>query len=317
MRVSVALCTYNGAAHVKELLQSIARQSILPDEMVISDDASTDGTVEILEQFGRDQSFPVRIYKSKNTRGVNRNYEFAICQCMGDLIFIADQDDVWLENKIKVLSGYIAESNHSAIFSDAEMIDAQGELMNRRIWDYFKFDFADYQKHGELLKRNLLSNVVTGSTLAIKRDILQLIMPFPESDEFLYDEWLTLVILNMPDKSILPLDIPAMQYRFHEGQFTAKLRTPVESQFPFNRKVVYDYIKRKQQLLALLKSHHALLDQSTEQLDAAYQFWDARLLNHETFSFVIKLYLFFSFPLGKYHKYVHWPVKSWIKDIIA
>ena len=90
MRVSIALCTYNGAQFLQELLDSIENQTVLPDEMIISDDASSDETYALLENFKKTQTYPISIFKTENTRGVNLNHDFALRRCSGDIIFIAD-----------------------------------------------------------------------------------------------------------------------------------------------------------------------------------------------------------------------------------
>ena len=267
MRISIALCTYNGRRHVEELLQSIAIQSVQPDEMFISDDASSDGTVALLEYFAKSQSFPVHINKSGLTRGVNKNYEYTLGKCTGDLIFIADQDDVWDVNKIQILSDIAIQADHCAVFSNAEMIDDQGVALKSNIWDYFQFEHDKDSNNEYLIQRTLLSNIVTGSTLALKKEVLKWILPFPSSDLFLYDEWLALILLTLPHRILVPCETPVMKYRMHERQFTAKLRTSVEPKFPFNWELNFTYIERKQQLLEMVKLHLAISEHSNPDLD--------------------------------------------------
>ena|SRR2546421_3140447 len=91
----VAMCTYNGARHVREQLESFAAQTRLPaDELVICDDCSTDQTINILPDFGAGASFPVHIQVNKFNLGSTKNFEQAISFCHGDLIALSDQDDV-------------------------------------------------------------------------------------------------------------------------------------------------------------------------------------------------------------------------------
>lgn len=98
--VSVAMATYNGDRFLKEQLDSIARQSYLPDELVVCDDRSQDETVAILERFAVDAPFPVRIHCNEERLGFGDNFLRATSYCGSDLIAFCDQDDVWLEDKL-------------------------------------------------------------------------------------------------------------------------------------------------------------------------------------------------------------------------
>ena len=99
--VSVAMATWNGEQHLREQLESIGRQTLLPCELVVSDDASTDATIEIIEQFARTAPFPVRVHAGQDRIGVGENFMRAAQRCSGDLIAFSDQDDVWLPEKLE------------------------------------------------------------------------------------------------------------------------------------------------------------------------------------------------------------------------
>ena len=98
--ISIALATYNGSRYIREQLDSIALQTRLPDELIISDDASTDDTLDIARDFARHVPFPVKIYKNQERLGSTRNFEIAILYCSGNLISLCDQDDIWYPNKL-------------------------------------------------------------------------------------------------------------------------------------------------------------------------------------------------------------------------
>ena len=100
LKLSVAMATYNGERFLEQQLLSIARQIRLPDELVVSDDGSNDGTIDILERFATNAPFPVRIYRNLEPLGYGDNFLKAASLCDGDLIAFSDQDDVWLENKL-------------------------------------------------------------------------------------------------------------------------------------------------------------------------------------------------------------------------
>src|SRR5213080_381833 len=98
--LSVALCTYNGAAYLGEQLDSIVAQSRPPDELVVCDDGSTDETVEVLETFLAEAPFPVRLQRNEANLGFVKNFEQAISLCTGDFVALSDQDDVWMPGKL-------------------------------------------------------------------------------------------------------------------------------------------------------------------------------------------------------------------------
>lgn len=106
MRLSVAMCTYNGEKYIREQLMSIRNQTLRIDEIVICDDCSEDDTVEIIENLIRQYDLPVRLHVNTWNHGYRKNFEQAICRCSGDIIFLSDQDDIWLPTKVETIIGY-------------------------------------------------------------------------------------------------------------------------------------------------------------------------------------------------------------------
>lgn len=102
--ISVALATYNGEKFIKEQLDSIFKQTVLPDEIVISDDNSDDNTLKIINGYKKRAEYKkikIIINKNKENKGYRINFYNAIKNCSGDFIFLCDQDDIWKENKIE------------------------------------------------------------------------------------------------------------------------------------------------------------------------------------------------------------------------
>jgi len=101
MKLSVALCTFNGEIFLKEQLDSILNQSINIDEIIVCDDQSTDNTKQILESYKKDNPDLFKIYYNEKNLRSNKNFEKAIKLTSGDYIFLSDQDDIWKENKVE------------------------------------------------------------------------------------------------------------------------------------------------------------------------------------------------------------------------
>src|SRR5688500_9098173 len=95
VKISVAMCTYNGAQFLRTQLESIIAQSRAPDEIVVCDDCSTDETRALLKQFAAESLVPVSLHFNEQNLGSVRNFEQAIRMCNGNVIALSDQDDVW------------------------------------------------------------------------------------------------------------------------------------------------------------------------------------------------------------------------------
>jgi len=99
-RLSVAMCTCNGAPYLRAQLRSLAAQSRVPDEVVVCDDVSSDATCDIIADFATRAPFPVRLHVNARRLGWTKNFEQAVALCDGELIALSDQDDVWYPYKI-------------------------------------------------------------------------------------------------------------------------------------------------------------------------------------------------------------------------
>lgn len=125
MNISIAMATYNGGHYLQQQLDSFCAQKLLPDELVVCDDGSGDDTLAILERFSASCPFVVRIICNEKNLGYARNFEKAISLCSGNIIFLSDQDDVWLEHKIEqVVAQFRADASRWVVVSDAMLTDA-------------------------------------------------------------------------------------------------------------------------------------------------------------------------------------------------
>jgi glycosyltransferase involved in cell wall biosynthesis len=139
VKLSIAMCTYNGSAYLSEQLQSFAAQTRPPHELVISDDQSNDGrTREIIKAFARDSPFTVRLSVNNQTLGSKQNFVIAIGRCTGDIIFLCDQDDVWRSDKLaRIEETFKSNPGPGLVFSDAEVVDEDLQkvaLLGGRFW---------------------------------------------------------------------------------------------------------------------------------------------------------------------------------------
>ena len=215
MKISVALCTYNGARFIREQMESIAAQTRLPDEVIVCDDGSSDGTLDIVAQFAISAPFKLEYSKNPSRLGVTKNFERAISLCTGDIVFLCDQDDVWLPQKIAtMMSTFLASEKIGLVFSNAILTDTRLNRLGYTLWDTFRFDKKGQQalKGEGAISCLIRSNVVTGSAAAFRMKLRNKLLPFP--DVLTHDAWLAIVAATT--SQIEPVDIPLILYRQHE-----------------------------------------------------------------------------------------------------
>jgi glycosyltransferase involved in cell wall biosynthesis len=127
MTVSVAMATYNGRRYVAEQLNSLAEQHQLPDELVVTDDASSDDTVAIVDAFASKAPFPVRIVRNAERVGYRRNFMCAAALCQSELIAFCDQDDIWNSQKLSICAASFSDPEVLLVYHNALTITADGQ----------------------------------------------------------------------------------------------------------------------------------------------------------------------------------------------
>jgi len=213
------MCVYNGAAYLPEQLRSIEAQTRAPDELIVCDDGSTDATVEIVEAFAARAPFPLRLRVNQRNLGSTGNFERAIGLCTGDVIALADQDDVWRPPKLERLAAALAASPDVAlVFSDAELVDAESRPLGRRLWDVFGGPRARRQLRSRegALRLLLPACTVTGATMAFRADLRPLALPIPTDIPVAHDGWIALIASAVGRVQFI--DEPLMLYRQHAAQ---------------------------------------------------------------------------------------------------
>ncbi|WP_075323129.1 glycosyltransferase [Acidithiobacillus albertensis] len=160
-RISIAMATYNGAQYIREQLDSLAAQTLLPCELVVTDDGSTDATLEIVRDFAREAPFPVRIYCNENRLGYADNFLYAASSCEGDLIAFCDQDDVWMMEKLATCVQAFTDQDVLLVIHAAQVtgpdLTLTGTLfpdikqVNRRLAKRLKQ--ADILPHDQIIRR--------------------------------------------------------------------------------------------------------------------------------------------------------------------
>jgi hypothetical protein len=219
MKISIAMCTYNGAEFLPAQLQSILTQSRRPDEINICDDRSTDDTRSILETFKNESPIPVILNINDQNLGSVRNFERAINLCTGDVIALSDQDDVWRNDKLQLFESVLDKSPAAGlVFSDAEIVDEHLKPLNRRMWDEVGFDAHKRKliRTGRALEVLITGWTVTGATMAFRSRFVKLSLPIPQGIAMIHDGWIALTIAAVAD--VVAVDEPLIKYRQHAQQ---------------------------------------------------------------------------------------------------
>lgn len=225
MKFSIAMATYNGSNYVLEQLESFAKQTYQPYELVVCDDGSSDNTIEIIEEFAKEVSFKVRIYKNKKNLGYAQNFAKAIGLCEGDWVTLSDHDDVWMKEKLLKINE-VVENNpsvkiiiHDYILTDAFLNAKENTNMQR------------LKLAGESDK-----DMISGCATAISKDIINLVLPIPQYVSS-HDTWIHAFFkYKLALKYVLKE--PLIFYRRHNLNESSSFQSTEQKQTKF-RKLLY------------------------------------------------------------------------------
>jgi glycosyltransferase involved in cell wall biosynthesis len=219
-KISIAMATYNGERFIEEQLASLAAQTRLPDELVVSDDGSQDGTLERVRIFAAQAPFPVRILRDHPGRGVLDNFDRVIAACQGDIVFPCDQDDVWLPRKLSEMAGALARHPSAAmVISNSELVDERLRPIGRNLYTRrLRRTEHLYTRGREAVRLVLGSGLVFGHTMAFRTLPLLMRPASLVTTQSAYDVIRVLLAASFFDLVVIPHVLT--RYRRHESQVT-------------------------------------------------------------------------------------------------
>ncbi len=226
-KVSVALCTFNGARFLQDQLTSLARQTRRPDEVVISDDASHDATLEIARATAAETGLSCVFLRNESNAGFASNFARAASHCTGDYVFFCDQDDVWLPEKIeRHLEAFRRKPATVLVASDSSIVDealaslGQTQLNNCHFGKRYR---RRLQQDGFRVFLSL--RPIPGHAMAVRNSVLQKILPVPRG--WPHDGWTCLLASAIGPVEVLPEALTL--YRRHQAQSVGALQaSPAE-----------------------------------------------------------------------------------------
>lgn len=217
--VSVAMCTYNGYEFLQPQLESILNQTRPPDEIIVFDDGSNDGTQSLLAEYKENHSDIFGLHLNEENIGPNRNFERAISACSGDVIAISDQDDIWDKKKLERQLEEFRRQDTALIFHNStvakESLDTVTTLWETLSPKYRPKDKEPAEQFSSIVKRNF----VQGASMLFNASLREHCLPLPEY--WPYDYWIATVAAYR--EGIYGIDESLLIYRQHEEQVVGAL----------------------------------------------------------------------------------------------
>ena len=213
------MATYNGSQYIEKQLESFLNQTRKPDEIVICDDCSKDNTVQLIERFKLFSKLNIKIINNPTNLGVVKNFEKAIENTNGDIIFISDQDDYWKSEKISTYEKeFLNNNNLGLIFSDLTLADKKlNPLPGSLFTELQKKAPERYVGRNTITTPNFVSMklAASGGTIAIRRNLLPAILPIPSFPALLHDGWIGRIASSISESKLIPDSYS--YYRQHEN----------------------------------------------------------------------------------------------------
>ncbi len=218
--ISVCIPTFNGEKFILQQLQSILCQLNKNDEVIVSDDSSSDNTISIVENIKDDR---IKIFKNQCFKNPVYNMEFALKNAKGDFIFLSDQDDIWADNKVEKMIEHL--KNYHLVVSDAIIVDENENILNP--------SYYSWKGSGKGFWKNFIKNSYIGCAIAFRKEILEYVLPFPKKIA-MHDIWIGLVA-NLYFKVVF-IDDKLLKYRRHPKNLTFSIDRDEKSLSTFSLK---------------------------------------------------------------------------------
>lgn len=230
---SVCMATYNGERYIQRQLESILKQLDSMDEVIIFDDCSTDNTRKVIKAMDDSR---IHLYKNIKNLGVNKTFENALKKARGDIIFLSDQDDIWLDDKVAFIIDYFQKH------SDVDVIQHDAEVVYENLTVIDK-SFFHWRGHvGPSVIRNLLRDTHLGCCMAMRRNVINDCLPITSIPY--HDKWIG-VVAPLTGHKVMFIPTVLMKYIRHVGTSTDPMfhRRPWKQ--VFKERIIYPIVLGK------------------------------------------------------------------------
>lgn len=266
-KIDILMATYNGEKYLKEQIDSILNQTYTDFNLLISDDCSTDNTFRILEEYTKKDS-RIKIFRNEVNEGVIKNFEKLLQNVTCAYYMLADQDDIWKNDKIEKSVKKIVETNSDLVFCDLEVVDNKLNLIHNSYWKQKGFHKRIIQYNG--FNALYLNNYVTGCTIIAKSDKFQNILPFPKDTKYLiHDYWIALMMSRFGKVDFLNEQL--IKYRQHEKNEIGSKRKSDE---------IHEFTELRNLFIDVKLEHFRVFNENNEKFDLEYQKLNIKALKY-------------------------------------
>ena len=239
MKVSVALISFNGSKFIKEQIDSILNQDEAVDEIIIFDDCSTDNTWNLLIECQRKYPNKIYLYQNEKNIGYYLNIQQAIKRCTNDIICLADQDDIWLPDKLAYIKQYFNDhADVVGICTNGFIINENSILLPKYdLWQRMSFPYELVSKNN-LFKEYIytVENAATGASIAFKKNALNIDKPFPPIPFLIHDRWIVMQLLEVGKFEFIIEKL--LKYRIHDQQSIGGIEENIERYLEYNQNIL-------------------------------------------------------------------------------
>lgn len=211
--ISVAMATYNGEKFISQQLESIINQTVIPDEIIVCDDNSSDKSIEIINKILGNTNINYKIIRHDVNKGLVRSFRDAIDMSTGDIVFLCDQDDVWIQDKIEKVVSSFDEKDCVLAISNAYLTDDNLVKQSMTLWDLLSFNGVAMINKKNIYAEMLKRNIFTGMCMAFRKDFWVKVSECPRC--MIHDEWIAWNAIN--EGKIRFISEPLVLYRQHHN----------------------------------------------------------------------------------------------------
>jgi glycosyltransferase involved in cell wall biosynthesis len=302
MTVSVALCTYNGEKYIREQLESIIEQFHVVDEIIVSDDNSSDNTLVTVKKVLDNSNIPYRIITHDINVGTVKNFMECISNCSGDVVFTSDQDDVWKDNKVEMLLKCFEDSKVSLAFADADIVDENMCSLGCTHWQ--KLNISKEKVDNDLFAMLLKDNVIAGSSMAFRRSVFE--KTGGVSKGFWHDDWIALNAYGYG--KICAVETPLIYYRQHANNQIGAKKTTIRQKWKnyansFAKIKKYRAVRKRMYEDFSKQPEISLTEDENDKLAQCILFWKGTI-NLESMSVISGIvWIVKNYANGNYNKF--------------
>lgn len=257
-KIDILMATYNGEKYIREQIDSILSQTYSNFNLIISDDASSDNILNILDEY-ENKDERVKVFKQNQNVGVISNFEFLLNKVENEFFMFADQDDIWEEDKIEKSINELKNEDVDLVYTDLKVVDENLNEISNSYWKVKNFEKKVYKYNN--FESLYLNNYITGCTILCKSKWIKEILPLPKSTKYvIHDYWLSLIVsMNGKIKYIAE---PTIKYRQHKQNSIGSKRKSDE---------INDFDKIRKMFIKVKKEHFEVFINNNEKFNEKYK----------------------------------------------